>query len=80
MNYTVIAKSGWSGDSWRLRRRLEDKSTAQHFVYENKSTLAHDKDHHMAIMAHRKSLLELVDHETGVITFSNGTRATWENI
>ena len=74
MNYTIITKSGWSSDGWRVRGTFAERDSARAFMAELRQTDPREDGYHVAVKAHRLGLMELEDG-TGLVRFSDGTLA-----
>lgn len=72
MYYTILTKSNWVGDSWKVYQMTVDKKEAQELA-----DLARDNDDHarVTIKAHRKPLSLLSSYENWTVKFSDGTTA-----
>lgn len=76
MKHTVVSKSGWQGDYWRVRRTLNNKAEAEQFANEIKTADVTRDGYHVQIKAHRKSLTQLMSMAYGdAVKFSDGTIA-----
>lgn len=74
MFYTVISKSGWQNDCWKIQQTHESKPEAeahkQRIRQRNDATQSH---YNVEIKAHRKPLRELYRDER--VVFADGTEA-----
>ena len=75
MFYTVISKSGWQGDSWKIQKTFKSRKDAEEFkerIFQRRDP-THDH-YHVQVKAHRKALTKLLT-AFDTIRFSDGTEA-----
>jgi len=77
MFYTVISKSGWDTDYWRVRKTFMDKSKAEAYAKRIKTSDPKQNGYNVNIKAHRKTLSQIADDQMDTVTFSDRTRAYW---
>jgi hypothetical protein len=74
MFYTVISKSGWQNDFWKVVRTLESKPEAEALKKEIHQRSDATQDHYdVKIKTHRKPLRELYTDDR--VRFADGTEA-----
>jgi len=73
MNYTVIHKSGWASDQWRLGQTFTDKKEANRHAAAIRTSDAKDVKYNVVVKAHRNKLKKNWDNDT--VKFSDGTIA-----
>lgn len=77
MNYTVISKSGWETDLWKVQKTFSTRKKAQtHADKIHQRTDATQIHYNVQIKAHKKSLGKLLTNGS-TVKFSDGTRAIW---
>lgn len=76
--YTVIQKSGWQGDNWRVAKTFSNKDDAQQFVNQNTQPNARDDFYRTRIMSHRRPLAKMANWDSETVKFSDGTVAGWD--
>jgi len=74
MNHTVISKSGWQGDHWRVRKTFSSKAKAQQFAGSIKTSDVKCNGYRVSIKSHRKPIARLIGSDD-MVHFSDGTRA-----
>lgn len=75
MFYTVISKSGWSGDFWKVQETFTNKDEAE--AYKTKIHQRRDatsEHYNVEIKAHKKHLADLLTYGD-LVRFSDGTSA-----
>jgi hypothetical protein len=81
MFYTIIGKSGWNTDFWRVNETCTNKQEAQKRARDLRQPEATQHNYKVVVKAHRKPLADLIDRSYGgnVVKFNDGTRAVNDN-
>ena len=77
MNYTVISKSGWVNDQWKVMKTFHNKKEAGEYAKTLRQSDAKREAYRVEVRAHRRELSELMNHDADCVRFSDGTRALW---
>lgn len=71
--YTILVKSNWVGDSWKVYQVTASKKEAQELAYN--AALDRDDHAHVTIKYHRKPLELLSNYDNWTAKFNDGTIA-----